>query len=255
MSGKSIPPPPSGGSPSGASTRNLDPMPRRGEVASIGGKRDFRAPSSRRSSPMGGSASRPRARSVGSLPSPTAGTAPMMRQSSSGAASPSRWCAVPRPQCVGKVEIRSCPKILPKGARVTVLRPCLRSSSHCLRVLPKSSKSVSQGFAKELESLSQGFASVVRSRESHFATSFAARHQSQSLSIAASSHPSGTGLNLRFSPSSLSKHSHPLSKPAPTTVRCRPVTVGVTRHTSHFFPSGALKFMYGTRISGFKQKA
>jgi hypothetical protein len=135
MSGKCIPPPPSGGSPSGVSTRNLDPMPRRGEVASIGGKRDFRAPSSHRSSPMGGSASRPRARSVGSLPSPTAGTVQMMRQSSSGAASPSRWCDVPRPQCVGKVGIRSCPKILPKGARATILRPCSRSSSHCLRVL------------------------------------------------------------------------------------------------------------------------
>jgi hypothetical protein len=125
MSGKSIPPPPSGGSPSGVSTRNLDPMPRRGEVASIGGKRDFRAPSSHRSSPMGGSASRPRARSVGSLPSPTAGTAPTMRQSNSGAASRGRWSVVPRPQCVRKVEIRSCPKILPKGARATVLGFCI----------------------------------------------------------------------------------------------------------------------------------
>lgn len=170
---------------------------------------------------MGGSASRPKARSVGSLPSPTAGTAPTMRQSSSGAALPSRWCDAPRAPSAGKVEIRSCRRV----------------------------------FLKEREQLSYDFASDVRSRGSHFSTPFAARHQSQSLSIAAPSQPSGTGLNLRFTPSSLSKHSHPLSKPAPTTVRCRPVTVGVTRHTSHFFPSGDLKFMYGTLISACKQKA
>jgi hypothetical protein len=190
-------------------------------MVSIAEKRGSRAPSSRRSSPMGGSASRPQARSEGSLPSRIGGTPPTMTRSSNGAASPSRWCDAPRAPSAGKVEIRNC------------LRVCL----------------------KEREQASQGFASAVRSRGSHFATSFAARHQSQSLSIAAPSQSSGTGLNLRFSPSSLSKHSHPVSKPAPTTVRCRPVTVGVTRHTSHFFPSGALKFMYGNCISACKQKA
>lgn len=198
----------------------IEPTPPRGEVVSIGEKRDSRAPSLRQSSPMDGSASRPQARSAGSLPSLTVGTPRTMRQSSNGAASQSRWCGARRAPSAGKVEIRNW------------VRVC----------------------SKEREQPSQGFASVGRSRGSHFATSFAARHQSQSLSIAAPSQSSGTGLNLRFSPASLSKHNHPVSKPAPTTVRCRPVTVGVTRHTSHFFPSGALKFMYGTRISACKQK-
>jgi hypothetical protein len=198
----------------------IEPIRPRGGAGSIGGKRDFRARSLRRSSPMGGSASRPLARSAGSLPSPTAGTPRTMTQSSSGAALPSRWYDALRAPSAGKAAIRRRLKALLKRGE-----------------------------------LAHGFASVGRSRESHFATPFAARHQSQSLSIAAPSQSSGTGLNLRFSPSSLSKHSHPVSKPAPTTVRCRPVTVGVTRHTSHFFPSGALKFMYGTRISAWKQKA
>jgi hypothetical protein len=221
MYGKSIPPQPSGGSPSDASTMNLDLMPPRGEMGSIGEKRDSRGHSSRRNSPTGGSASRPKAKSVGSLPCPSDGTGPTMTQSSSGAALPSRWCDAPQARSVERAEIRSCPRLSFQERE---------GSAHC-------------------------FDSEVRSRGSHFSTPFAARHQSQSLSIAAPSHPSGTGLNLRFSPSSLSKHSHPPSKPGPTTVRCRPVTVGVTRHTSHFFPSGALKFMYGTLISACKQKA
>jgi len=107
MSGKSIPPPPSGGSRSDASMTKIEPIPPRGEAGAIGEKKDFRAPSSRRSSPMGGSASRPKARSAGSLPSPTAGTAPTMRRSSSGAASPSQWSDAPRAQSAAKAEIRS----------------------------------------------------------------------------------------------------------------------------------------------------
>jgi hypothetical protein len=199
---------------------NLDLMPPRGEAGSIGEKRDWRGHSSPRSSPTGGSASRRKARNAGSPPFPTGGTAPTTTQSSSGAALPSRCCDAPRAGSAGRGEIRSSPRVSLQE----------RDSRH-------------------------GFASEVRSRGSHFATSFAARHQSQSLSIAAPSHPSGTGLSLRFSPASLSKQSQPRSKPAPTTVRCFPVTVGVTRHTSHFFPSGALKFMYGNCISACKQKA
>ena len=110
----------------------IEPIPPRGDVASIEEKRDFRGPSSRRSSPMGGSASRPKGRSVGSLPYPTAGTAPTTRQSNSGAASPNRWCAVHRAPSTGKVEIRSCLRGLP-GSASDCLLVCLRRASNCLR--------------------------------------------------------------------------------------------------------------------------
>jgi hypothetical protein len=141
MSGKSIPPPPSGGSPSGASTRNLDPMPRRGEVASIGGKRDFRAPSSRRSSPMGGSASRPRVRNAGWLRFRTGGIAPTMRPSSSGAVLRSRSSGGRRAPSPVRAASRSGLRVLlqrdvradrtsqlpsPRGTRATVYPWALR---------------------------------------------------------------------------------------------------------------------------------